>query len=436
MPTRRICCEAKPEAAVDEVEDAIVCSNPFSCCGSSHSFDINPVVDQPSVYTGKNVECHFPTRFQEGESFTGRPISREKDVRPVTPQSNPEPAATTLLYTGVLIAGAAASALRGPKRPALPMSENLFHRAIYLTGPTASGKTAVGVALAQRLNAEVIALDSMTLYRGMDIGTAKPTLAERQGIPHHLIDVIDPWESASVAAYREWASAVVRQIQERGKRPLFVGGTPLYLKTLLRGLFQGPSGHIELRQRLEEEAEAHGNQFLHQKLVHLDPATAARLHMHDRRRIIRALEVIELEGKPISVLQTEHDRPAPGEVKVFALDLPRAELRNRINRRVVGFFDSGLIDEVRALQSGPRPLSSVAAQGIGYREVIAMLAAAATLEETVDRIQARSRQFAKRQMTWFRGLEEVQLVSIAPDESPDRIAVRLLERIGDDRRPQ
>jgi len=311
------------------------------------------------------------------------------------------------------------------------MFKTIFHRAIYLTGPTASGKTAVGVALAHRLGAEVIALDSMTLYRGMDIGTAKPTFAEREGIPHHLIDVIDPWEPASVSAYRDWAAQVVREVEERGKRPLLVGGTPLYLKALLRGLFKGPGASIELRRRLEHKALAHGDESLHTRLAELDPATAARLHIHDRRRIIRALEVIELVGKPISVLQTEHNHPAPAEVKVFALDLPRAALHDRINRRVIKFFDSGLIDEVRALQSGPHPLCPVAAQAIGYREVIAMLAGSATLEETIAQVQARSRQFAKRQMTWFRGLEEVRLVPIASDEPAERIATRLLESIND-----
>ena len=143
------------------------------------------------------------------------------------------------------------------------MSENVFHRAIYLTGPTASGKTAVGVALATRLDAEVVALDSMTLYRGMDIATAKPSLAERGGVPHHLIDVIDPWESASVSAYREWAAKAAGEIEARGKRVLFVGGTPLYLKALLRGLFQGPGADRELRRRLEREAVEHGDAALH-----------------------------------------------------------------------------------------------------------------------------------------------------------------------------
>jgi len=309
------------------------------------------------------------------------------------------------------------------------MLQNVFHRAIYLTGPTASGKTAVGVALAQRLGAEVIALDSMTLYRGMDIGTAKPTLAERGGIPHHLIDVIDPWQAASVSAYRDWARETARLVEERRKRALFVGGTALYLKALLRGLFEGPAASVELRRRLEHDAEVQGDEVLHQRLAELDPAAAGRLHVHDRRRIIRALEVIELGGKPISGLQTEHVHPAPAEVKVFALNLPRAVLHDRINRRVVKFFESGLIDEVRALQSGPHPLCSVAAQGIGYREVIATLAGSATVEETIERVQARTRQFAKRQMTWFRGLQEVQLVPIAPDESPEQVALRLLELI-------
>jgi tRNA dimethylallyltransferase len=309
------------------------------------------------------------------------------------------------------------------------MWDNVFHRAIYLTGPTAAGKTEIGVVLAHRLNAEVLALDSMTLYRGMDIATAKPSVAVRAGIPHHLIDMIDPWESASVAAYRDWAAAVAGQVEERGKRVLFVGGTPLYLKALLRGLFIGPAADRELRMRLDREALAHGAPALHSRLAALDPGVAARLHPNDRRRIVRALEVIELTGRPISDLQIQHEMPAPKRVPVFALDLPRAGLHDRINRRVRNFIDAGLVDEVRRLQAGPHPLSHVAAQAIGYREVIAMLAGQSTLSQAVERIQARTRQFAKRQATWFRGLEEVRSVNVTPDEGPqiigDRLALRL-----------
>lgn len=305
-----------------------------------------------------------------------------------------------------------------------------FHRAIYLTGPTASGKTAVGVALARRLGAEVVAMDSTTIYRRMDIGTAKPTAAERGGIPHHLLDVIEPWESASVADYREWAGTAVKAVEARGRRALFVGGTPLYLKALLRGLFEGPGSDAELRGRLEGEAEAEGDVALHQRLADVDPAAAARLHPNDRRRVVRALEVFELTGRPLSAFQVEHERPAPPTVPVFALEPPRAVLVERIDRRVREFFALGLVEEVRALQAAERPLSPVAAQAIGYREVIGMLAGQATLEDTITEIQARTRRFAKRQGTWFRGLEEVKPLPIAPDEDPDTIAERLAARIG------
>ncbi len=308
------------------------------------------------------------------------------------------------------------------------MDDYALQRAIYLTGPTAVGKTAVGVALA-RLGAEIVAMDSMTIYRRMDIGTAKPAMAERGGIPHHLIDMVEPWESASVADYRNWAREVVAAIEGRGKRALFVGGTALYLKTLLRGLFDGPGTDPELRLRLDQEAEAHGEAALHARLAVLDPAAAARLHPHDRRRIIRALEVIELTGQPLSALQVEHHRPAPTGAQVYALELPRATLYDRINRRVLGFFDLGLVEEVRGLQASPRPMSPAAAQGIGYREVIAMLAGQANLAQTIDTIQTRSRQFAKHQATWFRGLEEVQPFPVAVEEDPETVADRLAQRI-------
>ena len=309
------------------------------------------------------------------------------------------------------------------------MNPNPFHRAIYVTGPTASGKTAVGVALARRIDAEIVTLDSTTLYRGMDIGTAKPTMDERAGISHHLIDVIDPWETASVSNYREWARAAIADIESRGKRVLFVGGTPLYLKVLLRGLFAGPAADAGLRQALEREAELHGEAALHARLTAVDPKTAARLHERDRRRVIRALEVIERTGKPLSALQVEHDQVAPPSVTVLALDVPRAVVRERIDRRVLRFFEAGLVDEVRALMAGPRQLSETAAQAIGYREVIAMLAGEANLDHTIERVQARTRQFAKRQATWFRGLEEVVAVPVGGDESAEAIAARVEKEI-------
>jgi tRNA dimethylallyltransferase len=308
-------------------------------------------------------------------------------------------------------------------------TDNPFHRALYLTGPTASGKTVVGVLLARRLNAEIIALDSMTLYRGMDIGTAKPTIVERGGVPHHLIDVLDPWDKASVAQYRGWALAASQNIAARGKRVLFVGGTALYLKALLRGLFEGPGADAGIRARLEEQADAAGTEGLHSRLARLDAPTAARLHPRDRRRIVRALEVIELSGERLSRLQAQHDRPAPPGTRVFALNRPRADLYGRINRRVTSMFEAGLVEEVRGLQSAAKPLSSVAAQAVGYREVIAMLAGQESLPKTINLVQTRSRQFAKRQATWFRGLVEVISWPIAPDESAQSVAERLARQI-------
>jgi tRNA dimethylallyltransferase len=307
--------------------------------------------------------------------------------------------------------------------------EDPLHRAFYLTGPTAVGKTAVGVALARRLGAEVVALDSMTLYRGLDIGTAKPTPAERGGIPHHLIDVIDPWESTSVAQYRAWAMEVVAGIEARGHRVLFVGGTALYLKALLRGLFEGPGADPDRRRALDEEADRRGGAALHARLAALDPTSAARLHPHDRRRVVRALEVVEATGRPLSRWQTEHDRPAPGGVAVFALERPRDELRDRIDRRVLRMFADGLVEEVRRLQAGVRPIGPTAAQGVGYREVLDRLAGRLSDEAMVGRVQARTRQFAKRQMTWFRGLAEVHAWPVAPDEPADAVAARLAARL-------
>lgn len=311
-----------------------------------------------------------------------------------------------------------------------PQAENLFHRAIYLTGPTASGKTAVGVALARRIGAEVIALDSMTLYRGMDIGTAKPTPEERGGVTHHLIDVLAPWESASVADYRERASEVLADLAGRGVLPLFVGGTPMYLKAMLRGLFQAPGADPEHRLRLEEEAETRGDPAMHARLASLDPKAAARLHPNDRRRVIRALEVIEATGRPLSDQQGEHDHPAPAGVAVFALGRPRAELHARINARVGQMFADGLVDEVRRLRDAARPIGPVAAQGVGYREVLDLLEGRIGGEaEAADRIRARTRQFAKRQETWFRGLAEVRPWPVAPDEPAEHVAAKLAERL-------
>ncbi|MEX0676222.1 MAG: tRNA (adenosine(37)-N6)-dimethylallyltransferase MiaA [Pirellulales bacterium] len=284
----------------------------------------------------------------------------------------------------------------------------------FLTGPTASGKTTVAIELARLLGAEIISLDSMALYRGMDIGTAKPTEVERAGIVHHLIDVIEPNEKYSVAQYVLAADETVRQIEARGATPLFVGGTPLYLKALLRGIFRGPPADWQLRRRLQAVAENEGHEGLHARLAAVDPLSARRLHPRDTRRVIRALEVFEKTGQSISELQKQFDRARPAdECRVFVLDWPREELGQRIDRRVDAMFRKGLVDEVRRLLASPTPPGRTASQTIGYREVIEHLRGAREFSETVELVKLRTRQFAKRQMTWFRSLSECRFIKMS-----------------------
>jgi tRNA dimethylallyltransferase len=304
-----------------------------------------------------------------------------------------------------------------------------FERALILTGPTACGKSALALELAERIGAEIIALDSMTVYRGMDIGTAKPSLAERSRIPHHLIDVLDPWESLTVAWWLDRAAESCRDIVARGKRPLFVGGTPFYLKALLHGLFPGPPGNEELRLSLEAEAERDGNSALHARLAAVDPKTAARLHPNDVRRVVRALEVHTLTGKPISDWQQSWDTPSftntpestpPASVPGIVLELPREVLYARINRRVDAMLAAGWLHEVRHLRELPRPLSREAKQALGYRELLAHLGnSGSDWDETVELIRTHTRQFAKRQLTWFRHLPSLVPV---PADAPDVFA--------------
>lgn len=292
----------------------------------------------------------------------------------------------------------------------------------FLTGPTASGKSAVGLELALCLGAEIVSMDSMALYRGMDIGTAKPSAADRQRVPHHLLDILEPHEEYSLAQYVAAAHQAVQAIRQRGREVLFVGGTPLYLKALLRGIFQGPPADQKLRQRLAEEERHFGPGYLHRRLAAVDPVAASRLHPHDLRRLIRALEVYEKTGQPISRLQQQFGQPPKTGSRVFVLDWPRAELYRRINRRVEAMFQRGLVEEVRRLTSGPLPLSSTARQALGYREVLDHLAGRYDLATTIELVKTHTRQFAKRQGTWFRSLKECRFVPVTEPMSPQEVA--------------
>jgi tRNA dimethylallyltransferase len=299
----------------------------------------------------------------------------------------------------------------------------------YLTGPTAGGKTEVGVELAGITGAEIISLDSMALYRGMDVGTAKPRLEERWGVPHHLIDVAEPGDDYSLAQYVAAAHDCVQTIKGRGADVLFVGGTPLYLKGLLRGIFEGPPADWQFRRELEQEASRQGAGFLHARLASVDPVSAARLHPNDTRRLVRALEVFQKTGQPISQLQKQFEQGRTAEeCRVFVLDWPRPELYGRIDRRVERMFAHGLVDEVRRLMTLPGGLSKTAAQGLGYREVIDHLNDGPDLAQTMELVKTHTRQFAKRQLTWFRSLEECSFLPVSGQIDPREVARQVVVR--------
>lgn len=307
----------------------------------------------------------------------------------------------------------------------------------FLAGPTASGKTAVALVLAERIGGEIIALDSMSLYRGMDIGTAKPSRDEQARVPHHLIDVIDPHEDYSVAEYVSAAGEVCREIVERGRIPLFVGGTGLYLRAVLRGVFEGPAADWEFRRRVERDIDARGPEAVFVELRRIDPASAERLHAHDTRRVIRALEIHHVTGRPASELQQEGPLPVGLRPRfVDWLSPPRDRLHDRINTRVDQMMERGLLDEVRELMDADRSLSRTARQALGYKELIDFLETRCDLAEAVDAIKTRTRQFAKRQCTWFRNLEECTEVSMHGEETAEQLAEILITSPDDRARPR
>ncbi len=337
----------------------------------------------------------------------------------------------------------------------MTFTPDLLQRCWFLAGPTACGKTAVSLALAERLNAEIVVLDSMTVYRGMDIGTAKATPAEQARVPHHLLDIVDPHEDFSLAEYLTAAEACCREIIDRGRTPLFVGGTGLYLRGVLRGVFEGPAADWPLRHELAARATRDGAESLHRELAQFDAITAARLHPNDIRRVIRAIEVYRLTGRPLSDQHDNRPRPlAERTPHVYWLSPNRDWLHARINARVEQMFAAGLISEVQSLIVSPRPLSQTARQALGYKETIDWLTTLpnrviaapndASHETTspprtlVELIQTRTRQFAKRQHTWFRNLEECTPIEIGNDDNVDALADRIAgegsgERIRDGR---
>lgn len=293
---------------------------------------------------------------------------------------------------------------------------------VAVVGPTASGKTALAVELAKALNGEVLSFDSMQLYRGMDVATAKPTVEEMQGIPHHLIDVVDPSENYSVARFQEDAARIIAEIRGRGKNVILVGGTGLYLDAFIENLqFLDAGDTSEVRPRLRAELEETGPEAMYARLQSIDPEYAEGLHPNNTGRVLRALEVYELTGYTMSY-QIAQSRRDPGAYDVCYIGLTAEDrdfLYDRINRRVDRMIGNGLLEEARTWLS-ERP-GSTAAQAIGIKEMIPYLEGTETLEACTEKLKADTRHYAKRQLTWFRRNPEVHWLYI--DKTPDLAAL-------------
>jgi len=285
--------------------------------------------------------------------------------------------------------------------------------AVLLLGPTGSGKTALSLELGERFAGEIVSCDSVAVYRGMDLGTAKPTREERARLPHHLIDVADPDQPFTAGEYSRQARAALLEIAGRGRLPIVTGGTGLYLRALTEGLFAGPERQHELRARLEQGRTKHGEGWLHRLLARLDPASAARIHANDVPKLIRAIEVCLAERKPLSQLLARD--PLTGfRLLRIGLNPPRQALYARLNRRCAGIFASGLVEETRSLLDRYGPVKAL--DSLGYRQAMAVLAGTMSVEAAIEAAQQGHRNYAKRQLTWFRREPEVHWIAGFGDE--------------------
>lgn len=298
------------------------------------------------------------------------------------------------------------------------MSRGLSEEPLLLAivGPTASGKSHLAVQAALHLQGEIVNCDSMQMIRHLDLGTAKPSLEERRKVPHHLYDVIEPDEYYSAGRYMKEGRRLCHEIAARGKVPVVVGGTGLYLRSLLEGLFEGPGPSPTLRRRLQRIAERKGTPYLHRWLERKDPAGAAEIAPGDRIRLVRALEVYYLTGQPISRLQARRQPLEGFRVLKVGLGLPRPELYGRINRRVEQMFEQGLLEEVRGLLDRGYSPECKGFEALGYRQAVAVLRGEMDLQEAIRQTQQESRRYAKRQLTWFRREKQIRWLDRAGED--------------------
>lgn len=304
---------------------------------------------------------------------------------------------------------------------------------ICIAGPTASGKTALAVALAEKLNGEVVSCDSMQIYKGMDIGTAKPTKDEMRGIPHHMLDVADPREDFSVSRYCEMATPIVDDIITRGKVAIIAGGTGLYMDALIRGNSFAPYPSTGMRKKLEAQADVEGMETMYELLRSIDPDCAARLHLSDRKRILRALEVYYETGETITAhnLRTQQIPPRYTPMWFALEDTLRSDLYDRIDKRVEIMLADGLLDEIRHLLDSGIPSKSTAMQAIGYKEFVDYMRGRCCLEEAVKQVQQSSRHYAKRQLTWFRRNPAIHWLRRQKGDGTNEILSAALQHLAD-----
>ncbi len=300
---------------------------------------------------------------------------------------------------------------------------------ILIVGPTASGKTGLSIELAKLINGSIVSADSMQIYRYMNIGTAKPDEAEMSGIRHFMIDEVDPDESFSVAKYRELALQYIKGIFEQGKHPIIAGGTGLYINSLLFNInFSETICDEELREFLKREAVEKGNRHLHEKLKEIDPPAASRIHENDVKRVIRAIEVYTHTNKTIS----EHERvsrlnPTPYRYIPFGLNWDRKKLYERIDTRVDRMMEKGLIDEVKKLVEMGYDKGATAMQGIGYKEILNYLKGEGSLDETISIVKRNTRRYAKRQLTWFRRIQEIKWLQVDENSDFKELAKKIIQ---------
>jgi tRNA dimethylallyltransferase len=301
-------------------------------------------------------------------------------------------------------------------------------RLVAIVGPTATGKSALGISLARRAGGEIVSCDSTAVYRGFDIGTDKVPLAEQRGIPHHLVDVVEPNEEYSAARYARDAARVIRDITARGKLPILVGGTGFYYRALTRGLFDGPGRDEELRRRLERVAARRGHAALHRWLARVDPPSAARIQPPDVKRIVRALEVWIVTGRPLTEHFAATAPPLPEyDVTAIALQIPAEQTAERVARRVHAQFAQGLLDEMRALLARGIPETALPFTGLVYRQALEHLHGARNEADTRELIIRENRQYSRRQLIWFRKEPNLRWIHAAGERAEtEDAAARLL----------